>query len=202
MRSAYIRTNSSFVLGGVLTLLLGWHLLHAAAQTDARDDLQIEYAQARMALAEINLQQAEGINNRVRGAVAANVVNEYRRDVAVARRHLESLHSGREDDEFQLWLRRAEASHQSALAQWKSAKAVNARVPRAFDRLEVRRLELHAKLGRLLVEQGKALADAPRNDQVAWQLEVLANETQRLNEKVQRAQHSSGSHPYNSYWLY
>jgi hypothetical protein len=179
-----------------LTLALSWPLLHA--ETEARSDsgLPVDYARARLALAETTLQQAESMNRRVRGAVSSNVVSEYRRDVDVARRHLESLQSEREENAFQHWLNRAEVSYQAAEAQWRSAKAASARARGAFEPLEIRRLELQAKVDRLLVEQGKSLAAAPRDQQTAWQLEVLANETQRLSEEVRRNQRPSGYYPY------
>ena len=199
MRSPMVRINWYFLLGAILAFFFGWPLVQANTQPSARNDLQIEYARARVALTEITLQQAQGMNSRVRGAVSANVVNEYRRDVDVARRHLDSLRAGDDSDQFPLWLRRAEANRQSAEARWKSAKAVHARVRGAFDSLEVRRLELQANLDRLLVEQGRAVADGPRNNQVAWQLEVLASETQRLKDEVQRAQPPGGYYPYYSY---
>jgi hypothetical protein len=191
--------RSSLLLGGAVTLLLGWPLLHAETPTNPHSDLQIQYARARLALAETNLQQAEGMNRRVRGAVSSNVVKEYRRDVEVARQHLASLQSERNHDEFQHWLHRAEASYQAAETQSKSVKAVNARARGAFEPLEIRRLELQAKVDLLLVEQGKALAAASREEQAAWQLEVLASETQRLNEEVRRNQRPSGYYPYYYY---
>jgi hypothetical protein len=199
MRSPVVRTSWSFLLGGAATVLVGWSMLHADAPASSGSDLQIQYARTRLALAETNLQQAEEMNRRVRGAVSSNAVNEYRRDVKVAHRHLESLQAGREGDEFRLWLDRAEANQRAAAAQWKSAKAVNARVRGAFEPLEVRRMELQAKLDSLLVEQGKSLAAAPREDQVVWQLEVLANETKRLSEEVHRTQRPSGYYPYYFY---
>ncbi len=196
MRSLHLRTSLSFLLGGALSLALSWPLLHA--QTDARpgSDLPVDYARAQLALAETNLQQAEGMNRRVRGAVSGNVVSEYQRDVQVARRHLESLQSERVENEFQHWLIRAEANYLAAETQWKSAKAASAKARGAFEPLEIRRLELQAKVDRLLVAQGKSLVAAPRDQQAAWQLEVLANETQRLNEEVRRQQQPSGYYPY------
>src|SRR5688572_19856303 len=91
-----------FLLGAVATLLVGWPLLHAETQVNSENELRMEYAKTRLALAETKLQQVQRMNSRVRGAVSTSVVNEYRRDLSVARRHLESLESGDGGDDFRL----------------------------------------------------------------------------------------------------
>jgi hypothetical protein len=135
-------------------------------------------------LAEANLKKVERTNERVAKAVSPNVVDEYRKDLDVARFRLETLSAG--NNPFPIWLRAAEATWAASGSAWKSALAANQRVPGTLDSLEVERLRWRSEVDRLNVERGRLVADKPREDQLAWQISLQADEIQRLKEELLR----------------
>ena len=134
-------------------------------------------------------------NKRVARAVPASVVAEYQYDVEVAKERLAQATGGKAANEFQVWLRRAEAEQQTADAAWKSAAAANERVTGTIGRLDMERLRLRAEVARLQFERGRALVGAGREVQLAWQVDLLDNQVQRLKEEAGRATSFVGFYP-------
>jgi DNA repair exonuclease SbcCD ATPase subunit len=168
-------------------------------EAGTEQSLEVRYAQAQLRLAEVNLKRVERMNQRVPRSVPGDMVAEYREDVEVAKLRLENLASGKGENDFQVWLRRAEEAAQSAEARLRSGMAVNQRAPGTLDALELERLRLRAELARLRLARGQALADQPRETQVQWQLDYLSDEVQRLNQEVLRG---PGTTRPNPFWWY
>jgi hypothetical protein len=160
----------------------------AAAAPDESADLQLQYARAKLQLAQANLNRIEEINRRVARSVPASVVAEFQRDVAEADVQVEQA-SAPDADEFAVWLRRAQSELQSATTRWKYALAANERLKSSksgknlFDASDIERFRLRAEVGRLQYLRGNQLVGAPRAAQLEWQVELLNNEVDRLKEE-------------------
>jgi hypothetical protein len=182
------------LLGGLL--IAGMQLVgvgQPALQPAGQDNLELQYAQARLALAEANLKKMESINAKVRGAVAGTVVDDYRDDITVANKGLEEVPRGGPDS-FAVWLSAAEAKWRSAVVMWRTAAAANDRQPNTVDALNIERMRLRAEVYRLDLERGRAAASRSHEDQLQWRVSVLSDEIERLNERVFRPQNRA--YPY------
>lgn len=162
-------------------------------------DLELQYARAKLQLAQANLKRVEQINRRVARSVPASVVAEFRDDVAVAQRQVDAA-SSPDGNEFAVWLGRAESDLQSATTRWKQAVAANERLKKSksgkgiFDATDIERFRLRAEVTRLQLARGKSLVDAPRAAQLEWQVELVNNEVERLKEE------STGVSPFIRYY--
>jgi hypothetical protein len=170
-------------------IILAAVLLAAGPASDESPrDLQLQYARAKLQLAQTNLKRVEEMNRKLARSVPASVVSEFQS--AVAEAQLQVGEAG--GDEFAVWLRRAESELQSTTVRWRNALAANERLRRAkdakplFDALDVERFRLRAEVNRLQWERGKSLVGGPRAAQLAWQVELLNNEVEYLKEEVPR----------------
>lgn len=165
-----------------------------------QESLEVRYARAQLALAEANLHKVLRMNLRVRGAVPREVAAEYQQDIEIAETRLQAAKGGDGRIPFQAWLRRAESLVGSAELQWKNALATNRRTPGTVDSIDVERLRLRAEVARLNLERGQLLVDASTEAQLQWQVDLLDNEVQRLNEEVLRK--PPPSQGYYPLWWY
>lgn len=144
--------------------------------------IDVRYARAQVALARANLERVKQMNRRVAGTVSASVIDEFKRDLEKAAAQLKIAEAPAAEDAFTVWLARAESNWQDADAVWQDAVAANRRFPDTYAALDVERFRLRAEVTLLQLERGKALAAGPREAQLAWQLEMLASEIQKLKE--------------------
>lgn len=154
-------------------------------------NLDVEYAQVKLALAQASLDRAEARNKKVANTVTPNVLAQYYRDVDVAKIALEDATKGKTDT-FNVWLSEIEAQWKSADASWHSAVAANKKMKGTVHSLDVERLRLRAELLRLNLERGRALLDQPREKQLEWQLSALNEQVERLSEVVLRTSPAGG----------
>lgn len=164
-----------------------------------QESLDVRYARMKLQLAQANLEKVQRMNQRVSGAVPAEVIREYLQDVAVARARLQAA-AGGGGNPFQAWMSRAEAAAQSAELQWNNALAINRRTPGTVETIDVERLRLRSEVARLDLERGQALLDASPEAQRQWQVDFLENEVQRLNEEVLRKPPTQQYYPL--WWWY
>jgi len=166
---------------------------------DAPRNLDLEYAQAKLQLAEANLRRAEAMNKKVANAVSANVVAEYQQDVAVGQHRVASAEQGKGED-FQVWLGAARRNAAAAKNAWQSAVAANKRTKGTIDPTDVERLRLRAELLQLNYERGQQLATQPREVQLEWRVSALSDDVERLADVVLRNAPSRPGYP--SVWYY
>jgi hypothetical protein len=160
-------------------------LLQAPVSKDAvSESVEVRYARAQVQLAEANLKRIEQSNKRLAGSVPSSVVAEYQHDVPVAKTRLEQASAGRDGSEFQGWLKRAEVEQKVTEANWKNATAVNDRARGTYDPLDIERC---AEVAKLQLERGQKLADAGRETQLQWEIDMLDNQVQRLKEESSRS---------------
>jgi hypothetical protein len=185
---------------GALAVVVGWIAFAQVSQAPPQRDATIEnvnlrYARAQLQLAEANLRRVEESNQRVARSVPTNVVAEFRYDVEVARARLAQAADGEAKNEFQVWLQRAEAERKAANDSLKSALAANDRVPGTFRELDIERFRLRVEVASLQLERGRMLAGAGRTVQLAWKVDLLDNQVQRLKEEAGRATSFIGLYP-------
>jgi hypothetical protein len=152
----------------------------------ADEPLDVRYCRAQLELAEANLARLDSLNRKIPRSVPESIVVEYKHDVAAARVRLERAQAGAGQDEFAAWLRRAKGDYDEAASRWKIAVAVTRQSRTAFDPQDVERFRLRAEVYRLQYERGLALAEAPREAQLEWRVELLANELERVKEDATR----------------
>ena len=179
--------NTAVWIGVVGWCLFGQVAAGPAADSDARESVEVRYARAQLQLAEANLRRVEASNERVANAVPRNVVAEYKNDVGVAKARLEQVTAGRAGGEFQVWLARAEAERKAAETRWTSAVAANDRAAGTFGAPDLERFRLRAEVAALQVERGRTLVDSGREAQLEWEVDLLDNQVQRLKEEANRA---------------
>ena len=162
-------------------------LLQVSASSDTNSEsVEVRYARAQVQLAEANLKRVEQSNKRLAGSVPSSVVAEYQHDVQVANTRLEQASTGRDGNEFQGWLKRAEVEQKVTEVTWKNAKAVNDRAAGTYDPLDIERFRLRAEVAKLQFERGQKLVDAGRETQLQWEIDMLDNQVQRLKEESSR----------------
>ncbi|MBI3462846.1 MAG: hypothetical protein HY000_07265 [Planctomycetes bacterium] len=177
-------TISAFLLGGIAKSALDEQDA-GKQQAPKQEGLDVRYARAHLALAEANLARVDRANRRVANAVAGVVVVGYQEDLAVAKVRLQAA-LGESDEPSAFWLRVAEAAAKTADRNWRSAAAANQRAAGTIHELDIERLRLRAEVAQLNLERGRALADASPEDRMQWQIELVHDELQRLDEEVVR----------------
>ncbi len=165
----------------------------------AEESLELRYARVRFELAEANLKRVEQMNKKLDRTVPSSVVADFKNDLAEA--DLQFRQAAREAtlDPMAIWLRRAESSFQSATTRWKNAIAANRRVSDTIPALDVDRFRLRAEVAHLQWQRGQKLAKAPREEQLAWQVDLLNDELELLKEETSRVAPFVRYYPI---WLY
>ena len=105
---------------------------------------------------------------------------------SVAQAELRAALSGDAAQQFDIWLRRADAAVGYAEVQWQGAVAANARVAGVISPTDVERRRLRLELNRLALERGEALIHGTPEQKLAWQLSFINNELQQLKDDVRQ----------------
>lgn len=179
----------------IAVLLLGQLTQPTAPQNSPPESVEVRYARALLQLAEANLKRVEQSNKRMERSVPSSIVAEYQHDVDVAKTRLQATAPGAAGD-FQVWLQRAEAERKAAESTWKNARDVNGRVPGTFDAIDIERFRLRAEVAKLQLERGQSLANSNREAKLQWELEVLSNQVQHLQEESRQSTPLTGYFPY------
>lgn len=169
-----------------------------APQDAASESLEMRYARSRLKLAQANLQRVEEMNRKLDRTVPSSVVNDFKRQVGEAELEFQQA-SAEKRDGFEIWLRRAENAFRSATTRWQNAQTANKQVKDTIPALDVERFRLRAEVAQLQWERGKALAKAPREEQLAWQADLLSDEVELLREESSRVAPFVRYYPI---WLY
>ncbi|MEX2113698.1 MAG: hypothetical protein WD845_10960 [Pirellulales bacterium] len=150
----------------------------------AAGDFATRYAQAQLRLAELRLAKAQEMNRRVARTLAKGVVEQFADDVDFAKAQLAAAQGGGKADSFSFWVRRAELELQDDQEQLRIATSANERVPGAYQPIDLDRMQATIELASLRVERAKELANAPEEAKLVWQLEIIAEELNRVDQMV------------------
>jgi hypothetical protein len=174
-------------------VLVGFALHQARSADPAQQDTQLKqagndfalrYAKAQLRLAELRLAKAEDMNRRVARTLAKGVVEQFADDVAFAKAQLAAAQNNEKHGSFNFWLRRAELELSDRQEQLRIATSANERVPNAYQPIDLDRMRASIELASLRVERAKQLEDAPEDAKLVWQLEIMAEELNRVDEMV------------------
>ena len=170
----------------------------AAENKEGRVDLHLEvaYAEAQFKLAELSLKKLELTNQRFPRTVSSSVIADYAEDLAIAKAQLDSARRGADADLFLGWVRRVESNMKTAEASLASARTANQRQPGTVDPLDVQRLVLRVEIAKLQLDRGKLLANAPLDQKLEWQVQVLNDEVARLKEQTSRIAPQTRVYPW------
>ena len=163
----------------------------------AKQSVELQYSRAQLKLAEANLARLQQLNKKVARTVPASVIAERQQQVEVARVRLQQVEAGEAGDDFAVWLRRAKAAQAEAATRWQQAVAVNQRAAGTIDAKDVERYQLRAEVCRLQYERGRELVDAPREEQMAWRVELLTNELDWVRDEATRIMPSARYYYYS-----
>lgn len=183
----------------VITMCLAaaWLAAEPAPADAAKQSVELQYSRAQLKLAEANLARLQQLNKKVARTVPASVIAERQQQVEVARVRLQQVEAGEAGDDFAVWLRRAKAAQAEAATRWQQALAVNQRAADTIDVRDVERYQLRAEVCRLQYERGRELADAPREEQMAWRVELLTNELDWVRDEATRIMPSARYYYYS-----
>jgi hypothetical protein len=159
----------------------------SAAQQEkdgTKGDFAVRYARAQLRLAELTLQKAQEMNQKIPETLAAGTVEQFSDDVAFAKAQLESAMRGGSNDPFDAWLRRAEIDLRAAEARLQRAVEANKLVRGAYGPTDLERMRANIELARLRVERGQALAKGPADARLSWQIEMMNEGLNRVDEMV------------------
>jgi hypothetical protein len=195
MRSRNIAVLACIGFVGLIALALAIPVASADSEKSPRN-LELEYAEAQLRLAETNLRKVQVTNERFPKTVSASVIADYGEDLAIAKAQYDGVRQGGNDDFFAGWLRRIESSLRAAEASFNSARVANQRAPGTVDAMDVERMRLRMEIARLQLERGKLLAGAPVEQQLRWQVQVLNDDVAHLKVQTSRITPQTRLYPW------
>ncbi len=182
------------ILAGVLAIAsLALHQAQSAGQqeksapaTDGKtDDFAVRYAKVQLRVAELKLLKAQEMNRRVAETISKDVIQMFSDDVAVAKGALAAAQKdGAIGGAYDLWMRRAEQDLVWRQTRLRRATEANRRVPDAYGPLDMDRMNTAIELAKLRVERGQSLAKGSAEDRLGWQLEMISEGLNRVDEMV------------------
>jgi hypothetical protein len=158
-----------------------------AALKEASNDFAVRYAKAQLRLAELRLAKAQEMNRRVARTLAKGVIEQFADDVKFAKSQLEAAQSSGKSDGFTFWVNRAQLELEDREEALQVAVQANERVPGAFRDIDLDRLRAAVELAKLRVERSKELENASEGAKLMWQLSIMAEEINRVDEMVSLA---------------
>jgi hypothetical protein len=158
----------------------------AATASGKADDFAVRYAKVQLRVAELKLLKAQEMNRRVAETLSKDVVQLFADDVAVAKGALAAAERGGSGggSTYNLWMRRAEQELAWRQDRMKRATEANRRVPDAYGPLDLDRMNTAIELAQLRVERGKSLANGSAEARLDWQLEMISEGLNRVDEMV------------------
>lgn len=153
------------------------------AKANDKDSLAVRYAQAQLRLAELTLQKAQSLNQKMANTITPAMVSVFTDDVEFAKSQLQAVKSTGKLDSYQGLLRRAELGLRSAEQSLKKLTEADKLVPGTFDASDIERLKLNVELAKVRLERGKTLANADPQAKLQWQVELLNDDVARLKEQ-------------------
>jgi uncharacterized membrane protein YccC len=142
--------------------------------------LTIQVADAKLKLAQMNLQRMQELNNKVRGTLITGMVEQFTEEVELAERELKAAKSNPGGDPFLAALERMRLALRSAEDREKRALATYEKAPDIVTKGDIERLRQVAVVADLQLQRGLALEGADAGKQVQWQIDVFASELDRV----------------------
>ena len=148
--------------------------------------LQVRYADARLQLAETDLQIALETNQRVEGAVPEAELTRLRANVEVARELLDISKEYTHGSTPPAQLTAAETAAKIADLDLRNALQVNAARAGTISAARVRRLRIKAEMANIRVELWKDPYYIPSLiDEMQWQIDRLTEQVIELTQRIE-----------------
>ncbi|MFM7135503.1 MAG: hypothetical protein ACKO1M_00325 [Planctomycetota bacterium] len=157
-----------------------------AADAAAAAALRLDYALARVKLAELDLERAIAANTAVRGAVGDREIERLRNHVVLLHRQLEIAREQPRTASRQATLAAAEVARDNIRADLDAAVNANHLVPGAVSDLNVRRLRARLEMAEIRV----ALCRNPASglsllDEMQWNIDLLTDQLIDVRHQVE-----------------
>lgn len=156
----------------------------SSADDAAAKEFAVRYAQTYLRMAELTLQKAQELNRRVPETLAGALIEKFTHDLEFAKAQLEDVRQSGNSNAFKLWLWRAELNLRSREQLLTAANRANSLKPGFYPPIDLERIQAAIELARLRVERGKSLVDKPPEARLAWQLEMMNEGLNRVDEMV------------------
>ena len=154
------------------------------AKNTGQDSLEMRYARLRLRMAEIGLEKARRMNQKVAGALPADLVAQYADDVTVAKAQVQNTMRAGGSELFQSWIVRAEMALQAAKVGASNATRTEQRTPGTYDPIDIERRHLAADLAQLRLDRGKSLLNASPDAKLQWVVDMVDDELARLKKRT------------------
>ena len=124
------------------------------------------------------------MNQKVAGALPADLVAQYADDVTVAKAQVQNTMRAGGSELFQSWIVRAEMALQAAKASASNATRTEQRTPGTYDPIDIERRHLTADLAQLRLDRGKSLLNASPDAKLQWVVDMVDDELARLKKRT------------------
>lgn len=151
--------------------------------------LSLQFAQANLNLAQIELQIALEDNRKVAGTVPDILIERLRMNVTVAAAQVEQALGPSTPGAMNVHLRYAEERARVARLDFQKAEAARKKQPESITDLQFERLRLEANVASLRLAIWRNPIFLPSLlDQMQWQIDRLGDEIIELHKRVDRAE--------------
>jgi hypothetical protein len=151
---------------------------------DAKEEsFGTRYARLRLRMAEVALDKAKQMNQKVPGTLPADLMSQFSQDVSVAKVQLQNSTRADGGDLLLGWIARAEMTLNDAKMKLNSATRTEQRTPGTYEPIDIERLRLSAELAQLQLDRGKSLIDASADAKLQWIVDMVDDELLRLKKQ-------------------
>jgi hypothetical protein len=142
--------------------------------------LAVQFAEAKLKLAQMNLAKMKEMNSRVRGTLITGLVEQFAEEVTLAELELEAAKKTPGGNPYQATLERTRLALRTAEARAERALRTHEKAPNIVSRDDVERVRQIAVVADLQLARGVALENASPQEQLQWQMDVFSNELDRV----------------------
>jgi hypothetical protein len=150
------------------------------------ESLDVRYARASLALAQMRLEAVVNSNKQVAGILPEAVIEPLRQVVAICEEQLEQSRSGAAPNARNIEVRAAKASLATAQADAQRAEAINRTAPGTISDHDLRELRQAIEVGRLRLEKAQTLPAQFTAAELEWQFRELNKQILELRSRVEQ----------------
>ena len=167
-------------------LAIGVALGRTAGSAAEEDDdkklksLAVACAQAKLKLAEMNLARAQELNRKVAGTLIGGMMNQFVKEVTLAKVDLDIAQKSTDNDAFQASIERVKLAVAAAKERAKVGLLTHEKAPMVVTKGDVERMRLFAVIVDLQLQRAEALTDASAEKKLDWQLEMIGDDLERI----------------------
>lgn len=172
-----------------MVLLLGTAWLQSdEASEEKQKKVDLQYAEARLALAEQRLKLAQLANQELPGTYSAIRIKQLKNQVELAEARVKAASNGQEVNWRDVYLQELQNRVQIAEVQLRQAREVRKRVAGSvYSDAELKKLRLEVQVAELALEQAKQLSRGNASEKyLRWQVRQIRNELMWLETRVDR----------------